>query len=90
MKTITRIPGNVSLYLIEDDQPVTIEADHVSIGEPVWLIVGDCNTDNCKLLPVNTAPADWTGGKYCFDGVAWSANPDYKEPQDILPPEPQP
>jgi hypothetical protein len=90
MKIIIRAETNVALYAVEDDQPVSLEADRVTLGDPEWLIIGDCNINNCAVLQADTIPGDWTGGKYLFDGKAWQVNPDYVEPQPTPEPEPEP
>jgi hypothetical protein len=76
MKTIIRIPENISLYLFADDKPVSIGSETI-VGEPVELIISDCNSSNAEVLQSVTPPEDWKGLKYLFDGTTWTLNPDY-------------
>jgi hypothetical protein len=82
MKTIIRIPENISLYLFADDKPVSIGSETI-VGEPVELIIADCNSNNSEMIGNVTPPEDWIGAKYCFDGANWTLNPDYQPPRPL-------
>lgn len=73
MKTLVK--DGISVYLFADDKVVNITATHTEIGSPVELIAGDCNTSNSVMYTGVTAPENWTGIRYLFDGTTWSANP---------------
>lgn len=77
MKTLTK--DSLSLYLFDDDKALLIEPDKITVGDPAELIIGDCNSGNTVLHENVTRPADWVGGKYLYDGAAWTLNPDWKE-----------
>lgn len=77
MKTLTK--ENLSLYLFEDAEVLDITADQITVGNPAEFIIADCNSTNTVLHEDVTGPADWTGGKYFYDGADWALNPDWKE-----------
>ena len=90
MKTLIRNSDNVSLYLWNDARSVTIgsdsitvAADNTAISPPSKknaFVVADLNSSNTTLhTSVATPPSDWTGNAYCYNGTAWSANPNYVE-----------
>lgn len=81
MKTIVETATGLSKYLVADKVAVIIKADHVVVGEPAQLIVADMNAGNAVVYESVTAPAEWTGNKYTFDGTDWALNPDWFEPQ---------
>ena len=75
MKTITFNTSNLSAYIFEDGDVVTVSAENITCPN---FIIGDLNSSNCTLhTDVATVPADWTGHKYTYNGTAWTANPDY-------------
>lgn len=80
MKTIVRRGTNVSLYLVADDVPVTVGDSITYIGGSVDTHVCDCRADDAVLHEGATAPDDWKGCKYLFDGATWSPNPDWVAP----------
>ena len=90
MKTLIRNTNNVSLFLWNDARSVTIAsgsitvaADSTAISPPSKkdaFVVADLNSSNTTLhTSVATPPSDWVGNAYCYNGTAWSANPDYVE-----------
>ena len=81
MKTIVRKDSNISLYLLQDDTQVIIGASSTQVGSPAEFMVGDCTADNAVLHEGVTAPGDWAGCKYLFDGTTWTPNPDYVAPK---------
>lgn len=80
MKTIVDTATSLSKYLLADDVAVTMDADHIVVGNPPQFVVFDLNADNSAVYEGVTAPADWTGNKYTFDGSNWALNPDWVDP----------
>lgn len=80
MKTILD-SSNVSKYIVDDAEPVSLEANRIVIGSPVSLYVADMNTSNSSLIEGVTPPEDWVGCKYLFDGTTWTQNPNWVEPE---------
>lgn len=80
MKTIVRTETNLSLYCLADDVAINLGDNVTVVGEPAQFIINDCNAHNVQVFEQVTAPDDWEGGKYCFDGQAWSIAPDWIEP----------
>ena len=81
MKTITS--NRVSLYLLQDNEPVNITENNITIGSPVTSVIWDLNSSNVFLYTnVATPPSDWTGTKYIYDGTSWSSNSSYVAPSD--------
>ena len=78
MKTLTQ--NNVSLYLFQDDEVLSITDSGITVGQPPKFIIADCNSGNTTLFTGVTAPQDWYGRKYLYDGAVWSPNPDWVEP----------
>ena len=78
MKTLTK--ENVSIYLFDDSKILTITADNIIVGNPAEFIIDDCDSGNTVLHEGVTAPDDWTGHKYNFDGTTWTQNPDWVDP----------
>lgn len=79
MKTLTK--DGLSLYLFEDDKPLLIEKDKITVGDPADFIIGDCNSGNTVLHEGITGPEDWIGGKFLFDGTNWAPNPNWVAPE---------
>jgi hypothetical protein len=86
MKTITQLDTNVSLFLLEDAEYVSMSNAEILVGEPLKLIISACNADNSFLHENVTPPEDWSAKKYCFNGTEWTLNLDYtpfrKTPQE--------
>lgn len=80
MKTLTRNSDGMSLYVFDDDMSVAMEASQVLIGDPLQLTIADCNSSNVTLHTGVSAPEDWAGHKYFFDGTTWTLNPDWVDP----------
>ena len=79
MKTIVETATSLSKYLLADDVAVTMDTDHIVVGDPPQFIVADLNADNSVVYEGVTAPADWVGNKYTFDDSVWTLNPDWVE-----------
>jgi hypothetical protein len=82
MKTLTK--NRRSIYLFDDNKSLTITSESITVGEPVEFIIGDCNSNNIVLHSGVTAPDDWSGHKYDFDGTTWTQNPDWVDPEAEL------
>jgi len=80
MKTIVRKDSKISLYLFDNGEVVNINAENTTIGNPVKLVISDCNTSNATLVENVTDPGDWTGWKYLYDN-GWTLNPDWVDPE---------
>jgi hypothetical protein len=80
MKTLTLNINNASVYILDDETELTVSADNIVVGSPAQFIIGDCNMDNCNIYGNVNPPHDWVGHKYCFDGSAWTNNPNWKDP----------
>ena len=83
MKTIVETATSLSKYLLADDVVVSLNADHIVVGDPPKFIVADLNAGNSVAYEGVTAPADWAGNKYAFDGTSWELNPDWVDPAAI-------
>jgi hypothetical protein len=83
MKTIVETASSLSKYLLADGVVVTPNADTIIVGEPPQFIVADLNAGNAAVYEDVTAPADWIGNKYTFDGSVWTLNPDWVEPTTV-------
>lgn len=81
MKTLTK--ANLSLYLFDDAETLLIEDDKITVGDPVKFIISDCNSENTVLHEGVTAPEDWKGCKYMFDGTNWTPSPNWVDPATI-------
>jgi len=71
-KTITFNESNISAYLYDNDVPVAVESNRIVVGDPLELIIGDMHSGNATVHENVTAPADWFGGQYLFDGTTWT------------------
>lgn len=72
MQTICRDDNNVSLYLFDDETIIVQYEDRIEIGDPVEIIIADCNENNVTLYTDVTPPEDWEAWKYTFDGNVWA------------------
>lgn len=69
MKTLVFNDSNVSAYLFEDDDTVTVTETETTAPQ---IVVFDLNSTNATLYTNVTPPDDWTGGRYTFDGTTWT------------------
>lgn len=81
MKTLVK--NSLSIYLLADDETLNSTEKDITVGSPAKFIIADCNSTNTILHEGVTAPADWTGGKYFFDGTDWTLNPDWVDPETL-------
>ena len=82
MKTIIENSTKVSLYLLEDDVPVTVKSDCIEIGGSEPERIEDPNTiaDGAVIENVVNEP-NWYARKYLYDS-GWSLNPNYIEKKE--------
>lgn len=83
MKTIVHNDNQVSLYLFDDSEVITVTDNRIVIGDPETLIIEDCNSNNVTIHENVSEPDDYIGWKYKFTGE-WELNPDFideREPQ---------
>ena len=77
MKTVIETATNLSKA---DDEEIAVGADIITVGNPAEFIVADLNSSNSVVYKDVTAPTDWIGDKYMFDGTNWTLNPDWVDP----------
>ena len=80
MKTIVENATSLSKYLLDDTEVVVLNEDNIVVGDPPKFIIGDLNASTATVYEGVTAPADWAGNKYTFDGTDWTLNPDWADP----------
>lgn len=85
MKTIVEIATNLSKYLLEDADAVTMRVADIVVGNPPAFIIADMNSSTAVVYEGITPPADWTGDKYTFDGANWAVNLNWVAPQEVPP-----
>lgn len=79
MKTLVFNDSNVSAYIFEDSDTVTVTATETTAPN---IVVFDMNSTNATLHTNVTPPDDWTGGRYTFDGTTWTQVSGWKKPID--------
>ena len=67
----------MSVYLLHDDATVDLAATsnatvRGNTGGSVDFDIGDLNSSNATVHEGVTAPDDWRGNRYTFDGVDWT------------------
>ena len=83
MKTIVKTADNVSRFIVEDDVVINSTSINISVGNPVKYTVWDLNKDNITIYTdITDVPDDYKGGKYCFNGSAWTSNPSWSAPEE--------
>lgn len=80
MKTIVENATDLSKYLLNDAEFVMLNEDNIVVGDPAEFIIGDLNASTVAIYEGVTAPADWIGNKYTFEGTEWTLNPNWVEP----------
>ena len=77
------VTTNESVFVFEDGASVTFDADNNKIicadtgnifGAPANFEIQTIDTTKFKLYSGVTAPSDWIGRKYKFDGSSWTFN----------------
>jgi len=79
MKTLIFNDTNISTYMFEDGDAVTVSATNTTTPNQ---IIGDMKSDNATLYENVTPPADWVGGRYTFDGTTWTEVVGWTKPID--------
>lgn len=69
MKTLVFNDSNVSAYVFEDNDTVTVTATETTASD---IVIYDMNSGNSTLHTNVTPPDDWLGGRYTFDGTTWT------------------
>ena len=84
-KTITRKSNNVSVYLLHDDATVDLSATpNATVRGDTGgsdFDIGDLNSSNATVHEGVTAPADWQGNRYTFDGSDWTEVDGWVDPK---------
>ena len=80
MKTIVENATSLSKYLRADTEVVVLSKDSIVVGDPAEFIIADLNASTATVYENVTAPADWVGNKYTFDGTDWALNPAWVDP----------
>lgn len=76
MKTIVEIETKLSKYLFVDDKKIVVTDELINCGE---FMITDLNKSNSIIYENITAPNNWYGCKYTFDGTNWELNPLFTE-----------
>lgn len=80
MKTIVENATSLSKYLLDDAEVIVLNDDNIVVGDPAKFIIGDLNASTATVYEGVTAPEDWVGNKYTFDGADWTLNSDWVAP----------
>ena len=83
MKTLTFNDTGRSPYLFDDSKNVTMGADKITVGDEANpdFYIGDMNASNATLHEDVTAPVDWQGSRYTFDGTTWTEIAGWVDPK---------
>ena len=83
-QTLTKNDGNVSCYVFDNSATVDLSATpHTTVrnnGDNNFNIV-DLNASNSTLHSGVTAPDDWQGCKYTYDGSDWAVVSGWIDPR---------
>ena len=79
MKTLVK--DSKSIYVFEDDVSVVLSDTNITVGDPAILIIGDCSSTDTVLHEGVTAPDDWYGHKYTYDGTTWTVVAGWVDPR---------
>tara|TARA_R100000234_G_C4950024_1_gene156911 strand:- start:151 stop:708 length:558 start_codon:yes stop_codon:yes gene_type:complete len=83
LENLDGVTTNESVFVFEDGASVTFDADNNKIicadtgnifGAPANFEIHAVDTTKFKLYSGVTAPSDWIGRKYKFDGSSWTFN----------------
>jgi hypothetical protein len=80
VKTIVENTTYLSKYLLADTEVVVLNADNIVVGDPAKFIIADLNASTATVYENVTAPVDWVGNKYTFDGTNWAPAPAWVDP----------
>ena len=73
-KAIVFNEDNRCPYVLDDSVTVTPAADRIQVRKNGGhdFDIGDMNSSNATVHEGATAPADWKGNRYNFDGTTWT------------------
>ena len=85
-KTITRKSNNVSVFVLHNDATVDLAATpnatvRGNTGGSVDFDIGELNSSNATVHEGVTAPGDWQGNRYTFDGTTWTEVSGWVDPK---------
>ena len=82
-KTLTFNDTGRSPYIFDDAKNVTMGTDKITVGDDANpdFHIGDMNSGNATLHTGVTAPADWHGNRYTFDGSDWAEVDGWVDPK---------
>jgi len=85
-KTITRKADNLSLFVLHNDATVNLAATpnatvRGNTGGTVDFDIGDLDSSNATVHEGVTAPSDWQGHRYTFDGTTWTEVDGWVDPK---------
>jgi hypothetical protein len=81
-KTIVEDSTGLSKFVFDDAKVITMGATSIVVGDPEELIIACHNSSDSTVYESVTAPADWYGNKYTFDGTTWTLDPNWVEPKE--------
>jgi hypothetical protein len=81
MKTILRAGNNASLYLFGETESLATTETTTTVGDPEFLIIADCGTENSSIVGGVLPPDDWAAWKYFYVDGQWIPNQDWVDPQ---------
>jgi hypothetical protein len=85
-KTITRKSNNVSVFVLHNDATVDLAATpnatvRGNTGGSVDFDISELNSSNATVHEGVTAPGDWQGNRYTFDGTTWTEVDGWVDPK---------
>lgn len=86
-KTITRKSNNVSVFVLHNDATVDLAATpnatvRGNTGGSVDFDISELNSSNATVHEGVTAPGDWQGNRYTFDGTTWTEVDGWVDPKE--------
>ena len=84
MKTIIVKETNLSIYYLEDNHEVVLNDEGLWVGSGEYKSrIADYTSETATLHTDVPTLNDWYGGKYNYNGTAWSLNSEYKGHTDL-------
>lgn len=83
-KTLTFNGTGQSPYLFDDSKNVTMGVNRITVGDDANpdFYIGDMNSGNATLYEGVTAPDNWKGNRYTFDGTTWTEVEGWVDPKE--------
>jgi len=78
MKTIIENETNLSIYYLENDKEVVLNDEGLWIGSGEHKTRTSYTSETATLHTDVPVLNDWHGGKYNYNGTAWSLNSEYR------------